>query len=59
MDDSMEMLGYYVLLSAVFVGAVLVYSFANRFRGPSLGKRNEGGDSPSRLETCHGSAPEK
>ncbi|GAA5344473.1 hypothetical protein CLV97_1531 [Planifilum fimeticola] len=55
----MEMLGYYVLLSAVFVGAVLVYSFANRFRGPSLGKRNEGGDSPSRLETCHGSAPEK
>ena len=58
-DDSMEMIGYYVLLTAVFVGAVLVYSFANLFRKPSLGERNENGDSSAGLGTCHGSTPEK
>jgi hypothetical protein len=58
-DDSMEMLGYYVLLTAVFVGAVLVYSFANIVRGPSLGERNESGDARSRFGTYHGSTPEK
>lgn len=57
-DDSMEMVGYYVLLTAVFVGAVLVYSFANLFRKPSLGEKNKSGDS-SGLGTCHGSTSEK
>jgi hypothetical protein len=54
----MEMVGYYVLLTAVFVGAVLVYSFANILRGPSLGKRNENGEA-ARISTYQGSTPEK
>ena len=58
-DDSMEILGYYVVLTAVFIGAVLVYSFANIVRGPSMGKRCESGESPSRLSTCQSSAPKK
>lgn len=55
----MEMLGYYVLLTAVFVGAVLVYSFANIVRGPSLGERYESGEARSRFGTYQSSTPEK
>ena len=57
-DDSMELLGYYMLLTAVFVGAVLVYRFAHILRGPSLEEGSENGENGN-FGTHHGSATEK
>lgn len=54
----MELLGYYLLLTVVFVGAVLVYRFAYILRGPSLEEGSENGESGN-FGTNHGSAPEK